>query len=114
MGYATLFSPHPSHTWYSYIHSRPRTPLCFSLSRNSSLLAGTTMRLLASAHGGSDDGDGGDDADGGNGPGQDLNDLDLVAFAQAGHDLALELVGAVGYALVGAFDVAPHVVDYDA
>jgi hypothetical protein len=58
-------------------------------------------------------GDGGHHTYSRNGPCQNLDDLDLVAFAEAAHDLALELLCAVGYAFVGAFYVAPHVVDDD-
>lgn len=58
-----------------------------------------------------DDGNRGQHAEAGNGPRNDLDDLDLVAQAQAALDLALELAKVVCDAVVLALDVAPHLVD---
>lgn len=46
-----------------------------------------------------------------NDPSDDLNDLDLMAQAQATLDLALEFAIAARDTRVGAFDVSPHLVN---
>jgi len=46
-----------------------------------------------------------------NAPRQDLDDLDFMAEAQPTLHLALELVEAIGDAIVLALDVSPHLVD---
>lgn len=46
-----------------------------------------------------------------NGPGDNLNDLDLMAQTQATLYLALELAIAARDTGIGAFDVSPHLVN---